>query len=107
MAKKVAIGFLSFLLFLSLAMFGAAFIAKHTILNPNFIISELNRLDVSSLAADMLREQIPAEELPVEMEIMVGSIEEIAVDLEPWMREQVNMAVYAGYDYIFWGGAKA
>jgi len=100
LAKKVAIGFLSFLLFISLATFGAAFVAKHTILNPDFIISELNRLDVSSLVADMLREQIPAEELPVEMEVMVESIEEIAVDLEPWLREQVNMAVYAGYDYL-------
>jgi len=100
LAKKAVIGFLSFLLFLSLATFGAAFVAKHTILNPDFIISELNRLDVSSLATDMLREQIPTEELPVETEVMVESIEEVVTDLEPWIREQVNNAVYAGYDYL-------
>lgn len=100
MAKKAAIGFLSFLLFLSLATFGATFVAKHTILNPDFIISELNRLDVSALVVDMLREQIPAEELPLEMEVMVESIEEVVADLEPWIREQVNNGVYTGYDYL-------
>ena len=86
MAKKAAIGFLSFLLFCSLSVFGATFAMNRTILNPDFVIAQIDRLDVSSLVEEVAGGQFPLEQIPA--------------DLEPWIREQTHTVVYAGYDYL-------
>jgi len=85
-AKKAAIGFLSFLLFCSLSVFGATFAMNRTILNPDFVIAQIDRLDVSSLVEEVAGGQFPLEQIPA--------------DLEPWIREQTHTVVYAGYDYL-------
>jgi len=95
LAKRAAIGFLGFLLFVSLSAFSFGFWANRTVLNPDFVISQLDRLDVPSLAEGMLIEQIPQE-----MGFMAEALDDVITDLEPWMREQVSTAVYAGYDYL-------
>lgn len=95
LAKRAAIAFLGFLLFLSLSTLGLAFAMNRTVLNPDFVISQLDRLDVPSLAGEMLRGQIPEE-----MGFMAGYIDDIVTDLEPWIKEQVSTAVYASYDYL-------
>ena len=95
LAKRAAIGFLGFLLFLSLSVLGLAFTLNRTLLNPDFVISQLDRLDVPSLAGEMLIEQIPEE-----MEFMAGYLDDVVTDLEPWINEQVRTAVYASYDYL-------
>jgi len=84
--KKVAIGFLSFLLFCSLSVFGATFVMNRTILNPDFVIAQIDRLDVSSLVEEVAGGEFPLEQIPA--------------DLEPWIREQTHTVVYAGYDYL-------
>jgi len=85
-AKKAAIGFLSFLLFCSLSVFGATFAMNRTILNPDFVIAQIDRLDVSSLVEEVAGGQFPLGQIPA--------------DLEPWIREQTHTVVYAGYDYL-------
>ena len=95
LAKRAAIVFLGFLLFVSLSVFGLMFTANRTFLNPDFVISHLDRLDMSSLARGMLIGQIPEE-----MGFMAEHLDDMVTDLEPWTREQVNTAVYAGYDYL-------
>ena len=86
MVKKAAIGFLSFLLFCSLSVFGATFVMNRTILNPDFVIAQIDRLDVSSLVEEVAGGEFPLEQIPA--------------DLEPWIREQTHTVVYAGYDYL-------
>ena len=61
MAKRTLMGFLSFLLFLSLSGFGLTFVANRTVLNPDFVISRLDGLDVTSLSQELLQEQVPPE----------------------------------------------
>ena len=95
LAKRAAIVFLGFLLFVSLSVFGLMFTANRTFLNPDFVISHLDRLDMSSLAREMLIGQIPEE-----MGFMAEHLDDMVTDLEPWTREQVNAVVYAGYDYL-------
>ena len=95
LAKRAAIGFLSFLLFLSLSAFGLGFTANRTVLNPDFVISQLDRLDVPSLAEGMLIERIPEE-----MGFMAEYLDDVVADLGPWIRDQVSTAVYAGHDYL-------
>ena len=95
LARRAAIVFLGFLLFVSLSVFGLMFTANRTFLNPDFVVSHLDRLDMSSLAREMLIGQIPEE-----MGFMAEHLDDMVTDLEPWIREQVNAAVYAGYDYL-------
>lgn len=95
--KNLALSLLSFLLFLSLSIFGSAFMLNNTLLNPDFVISELNRLDVSSLAREILSEQIPTKEFHEELgTVLINTI----ADVEPWMKEKISTAVYSGYDYF-------
>ena len=91
--KGLAVSLLSFLLFLSLSIFGLAFMLDNTILNPNFITSQLDRLDVSLLAEEILTEQ------PSEEEFGTNLVNTIA-KLEPLVKEQVSAAIYSVYDYL-------
>ncbi len=93
--KNSALSLLSFLLFLSLSTFASAFMLDKTLLNPDFVISELNRLDMSLLAGELLSEQIPPE-TPYLAEV----IDETVADLEPWMKEEMSTAIYSSYDYL-------
>ena len=91
--KGLAFSLLSFLLFLSLSVFGVAFMLNGTILNPNFITSQLDRLDVSLLAEEILTEQPSEEEFGTDL---VNTI----TKLEPLVKEQVSAAIYSVYDYL-------
>ena len=93
--KGLAVSLLSFLLFLSLSVFGSMFMLNNTILNPDFVVSELNRLDIPSLAKEFLGKQIPQGG-----EFMVEVLDDTITDLEPWIKEQVSSGVYSGYDYL-------
>ena len=95
--KGLALGLLSFLLFLSLSIFGVLFMLNSTILNPNLITSELDRLDVSSLVEEVLSEQMPREELPEEFaSAMIDTIDR----LEAPVKERISAATHATYDYL-------
>jgi len=68
---------------------------NQTVLNPDFIVSQVNKLDITSLAEDMLSEQIPPEE-----ELTEEVISNTIADLEPWIKERAADAAYAFYDYL-------
>lgn len=93
--KGLAITLLSSLLYLSLVALGLAFTLNSTILNPDFVVSEVDKLDVTSLAGEVISEQIPAEG-----EFMTEVIDDVIADLEPWIKEQASLAIYSGYDYL-------
>jgi hypothetical protein len=102
LARKAAIGFLSFLLFVSLAGFGVAFTVNRTVLNPDFVLSRLDGLDVSSLTAEMLKEQVPDELMAMlPAELVDEVLDDVLTELEPWLREQIAGAVYTVYDYLW------
>ncbi len=68
-----------------------------TILNPRFITSELDRLNVSSLAEELLSEQPPEGEFPEELRTaLVNNIPKV----EPLVKEKVSAATYSIYDYL-------
>ena len=101
LARRTAIGFLSFLLFVSLSGFGLAFTINQTALNPDFLVSRLDTLDVSSLAEEVMREQVPEEVVSiVPAELIDGVLDDVITELEPWLREQMSAAIYTGYDYL-------
>lgn len=100
-ARKALIVFLSFSLFLSFSGVGLCYTAGRTVLQPEFVISQMEGLDVTALSKDLIREQVPPEiESMLSEEYISGLIDEVVADLEPWIREQVADAVDEGYDYI-------
>ncbi len=95
--RNLALVLLSFFLFLSLSVFGVAFMLNRTALNPNFITAELDKLDFSLLAEDLISEQAPAEGLPEEFETALINI---ITKLEPTVKEQAGAAIHSVYDYL-------
>ncbi len=95
--KGVALGLLSFLLFLSLSIFGILFLLNQTILNPNFITSQLDKLDVAALVEEIIIEQAPEEQPPGEFEaVLINTI----TKLEAPVKEQLGAAISETYDYL-------
>jgi len=95
--KGVALVLLSSLLFLSLSIFGLAFTLNQTILNPDFITSELDKLDVSSMADELISEQITRGEFPEELgTALVNTI----TKLEPLVKEQISTIADPAFDYL-------
>ena len=94
--KGFGLAILSLLLFLSLSVFGLVLTLNQTVLNPDFAASQLERLDIASLAGDMLSEEIP----PEAEEFMAEVVNDTIADLEPWMKEQARDGIYSFYDYL-------
>jgi len=92
--------FLSFLLFVSLSVFGFGYVMNQTLLNPEFAIEQVGRLDVPTLAEEMVLEMAQADELSGEIGFVGEAIDKTIDDLGPWLDEQTDVAVYAAYDYI-------
>jgi len=97
--KGFALFILGSLLFLSLSTFGIAFMLNQTVLNPDFIVSQVERLDIPSLAEDMLSEQIPPEAGGFE-EYMGEAVSDTIAENEQWLKDQARDAAYALYDYL-------
>jgi len=107
LVRKAALGFLSFLLFVSLAGFGLAFTVNRTVLNPDFIVSRLDTLDASSVMAEVITEQVPEEVMVmVPAELINEVLDAVLTELEPWLKEQITGTVYTVYDYL-WGRSQS
>ena len=95
--KGFSLGILSFLLFLSLTVFGVVYTINSTVLNPKFLSDELDKVDVSALASEIIAEQADEGDFPQELRTaMIDTIEK----LESPVKEQVGAAIDDSYDYL-------
>jgi len=94
-ARSIFSGLFSFILVIALVALGIALTINHTILNPDFAISEIDKLDVQSIIVEQVKSQLP-EDVPYMAEIF----DEVAAELEPWLKEQTSEVIYAGYAYL-------
>jgi hypothetical protein len=97
--KGLGNGFLSFLLLLSLSVFGVSFLLNSTVLNPDFIVARVDKLDITTITRDIVDEQI-SEDLPEEAEFLKSAAYAVIAEREPWLKEQFNNAIYTGYDFL-------
>ena len=88
-------GIFSSILIIVLVILGIIITLNSTILNPDFVISEIDKLDVYSVATQELEAQLPQDE-----PYMTQALTETIDDLEPWLEDQLDTAIYAAYDYI-------
>ncbi|MBI2850018.1 MAG: hypothetical protein HYX80_03130 [Chloroflexi bacterium] len=93
--KNLAIILFCLLLFLSLTVFGLAFTVKSTVLNPDFVTGELNRLEISAL----VKENVPIENQP-ELPNLNETINQAVSKLEPELKKQSTSAINSVYDYL-------
>jgi len=93
--KVLALILLGFLLFLSLSIFGVALMLNLTIFNSNFIVSELDELNISSLVKDLFHQQLILSE-----SYMTEAVDNTITELEPWIKEQIHTSIYSGYGYL-------
>lgn len=90
---------LGLLLFLSLTVFGTAFLLHSTVLNPDFVADQVDKMDISGLAREITEEQL-AGELPEEAEFLIDPLLDIIDEQEPWLKEQARHAIYTSYDFL-------
>lgn len=95
--KIIALVFLSFFLFVSLVVSGLAFTVDRTVLNPKFVTTELNNLDISSLALDAVKEQTGQGQSPSAVE---QTLVAVIPKIEPVLKQQVGAAINSVYDYL-------
>jgi hypothetical protein len=94
-ARGIFSGLFSFILVVTLVALGIALTIIHTILNPDFVISEMDKLDVQSIIVEQVKSQLP-EGVPYMAEIF----DEVVAELKPWLKEQTSEVIYAGYAYL-------
>ena len=97
--KGLLLSLLSFLLFLSLAVFGIAFTLNSTLLNPEFVSAEVDKLDLSVIIRELTEEEID-EQIPEEMWFLKEELYNVISDLEPALKEQADAAIYSSYDFL-------
>lgn len=96
--KGIAIAILSFLLFLSLSALGLVLTLNFTVLNPDFVTSELDKVNAYSLAKDQLYKMIPSD--PQLNRYLTPALDATLTELKPWIKEQFNQAIRTAYDYL-------
>lgn len=110
--KGAAVSLLGLLLFFSLSLFTLAYMVNQTILDRNFVITGLNRLDISGLLKDTITQQLSqqlrshpiAQQIPQIEQRMAPVLNATITDLDPWIKEQISDSVNASYDYFLGPG---
>ncbi|OGO23954.1 MAG: hypothetical protein A2144_05635 [Chloroflexi bacterium RBG_16_50_9] len=97
--KGFGVGILSFLLFLSLSVFGIAFMVNNTLFNPDFVVTEVDNIEISTLIRELTEEQIGSQ-LPQDAIFLKEAAYQVISDQEPWLKEQLNTAIYTTYDFL-------
>jgi hypothetical protein len=88
-------GVFCFLLFDVLALLGIVITVNMTILNPDFVTSELDKLDVYSVAIEQAKAQLPVQEF-----IDAETVDELVTELKLWFEEQADTVIRDIYAYL-------
>jgi hypothetical protein len=94
--KIAGLVILSLILFISLTVFGLAFSLNRTVLNPDFVIAEGEKLEIATLASEAMSQALPEEF----SEEALDSLTETITTLEPQLKDELNTIVYSVYEYL-------
>jgi len=90
---------LGLLLTVTLIILGGIITLQNTILNTDFVISEMEKLDVYSIITDRIKLQLN-DQLPTEVAYVEEKIDETIIELKPWFNKQANFIICEGLAYI-------
>jgi len=88
-------GVFAFLLFDVLVLLGLIITINLTILNPDFVTSELDKLDVYSVVIEQAKAQLPGQEF-----LDTQTVDDIVAELKPWFEEQADKVIRGVYAYL-------
>src|SRR4030066_1153261 len=88
-------GVFCFLLFDVLVLLGIIITVNLTVLNPDFVTAELDKLDVYSVVIEQAKTQLPVQEF-----IDTETVDEIVTELKPWFEEQADTVIHDVYAYL-------
>ena len=94
--KIAGLVILSLILFISLIAFGLAFSLNRTVLNPEFVIAEGDKLEIAPLASEAMSQALLVEFSEEDL----GSLTETITTLEPRLKAELNTIVYSVYEYL-------
>jgi hypothetical protein len=97
--KIIGLSFLSFILFISLLVFSIAFMVNGTVGNPKFITKELDSIDVSSIAIELMEDEEFVEDLDIPEELRTALYDTIE-ETEPVIKAALNEAILSVGNYI-------
>jgi hypothetical protein len=80
----------SFVLFFSLAVFGLGYAITNTALDPDFVTSELDKLDLSAAVEEFVHIEAPSQ-----MPDLNEAIYKTVSNLEPLIKERSNSAIHS------------
>ena len=100
--KGLALGLLGLILSLSLAVFGLAFTINSTVLNPGFIRTEIEELDISALVGEVVSQPSgqPQGGEEITSQAMTTAVTDTVTQLEPLLKERITAATDSIYDYL-------
>jgi multidrug transporter EmrE-like cation transporter len=88
-------GVFCFLLFDALVLLGLIISLNLTILNPDFVTAELEKLDVYSAVIEQAKTRLPSQQF-----ISAATVDELVSELTPWFEEQANTVIHTVYGYL-------
>jgi hypothetical protein len=89
----------SILLFLALSILSVAFLLNSTVLSPDFMNKQIDKLDTSEITQDLIDDQL-AGELPQESEFLLDVVISVIEKESPLIKAQVNSAIDDSYAYF-------
>ncbi|MBN1643892.1 MAG: hypothetical protein JW856_03650 [Dehalococcoidales bacterium] len=95
--KGFALGFLSFLLFLSLIVFGITYTVNQTVLNSDYIVKTLNGINFSQLIDETLAESDSSGDIPVDLQ---DAFIDTLKNMEPVIKERIGIVLSDTFAYL-------
>lgn len=93
--KGLGIGFISFLLAAALFLLCPLVIVHFTILNPQFTITQIERLNINSLVTELAEDNLPSDIQPY-----LKEIGPTITQIKPWIDSSTRIATNSIYDYL-------
>ena len=94
--KIAGLVILSLILFISLTAFGLAFWLDRTVLNPDFVTAEGEKLEMAAIASEAMSQGLHMALSEEDLD----SLTETITTLEPHLKADLNTIVYSVYEYL-------
>jgi hypothetical protein len=88
-------GVFNFLLFDVLVLLGLIISLNLTVLNPDFVTAELQKLDVYPAVIEQAKTMLPSQQF-----ISAETVDELVTELKPWFEEQADTVIRDVYAYL-------
>lgn len=103
--KGLITALLCIILFIAVNVLGVAVWANATILNQDFVSRQMEKVDISEIADEVVDEFIAdSVELPSEVaafeDVIYDMMYEVIDEYEPWIQEQFDLVTEQIYDYL-------